>query len=68
MTDCINLSFFLTLHPLQNNSDAVACPNLEELILCVQAREKKFYTQDLLEMAKERASVGAKLSAIVITS
>ena len=67
LTNCINISFFLVLNPARNASNTVLCPKLEELSLSVPEQEVEFHTDDLLEMAKERASVGAKLSAIVIT-
>ena len=66
LTDCFNFAFFTALDPSQNISNTVVCPNLEELILCIQEQEDVIYTRRLLEMAKERASRGAKLSTIVI--
>ena len=67
LTDCINISFFLALNPALDPSNTVVCPQLKKLVLRVQEREE-LYTDDLLEMAEERALAGAKLSAILITS
>ena len=65
LDDCINTPFFLALNPAQNSSNTVACPNLEDLVLDFPGGVSCI--GDLLEMAKQRASIGAKLSTIVIT-
>ena len=65
LTDCFNSTFFTVLDPSQNTSNTVVCPNLKELILCIQEQDI-IHTRSLLEMAKERASRGAKLSTVVI--
>ena len=67
LTECINLPFISTLNPKQNASRIVVCPELEELVLYIQ-RKDFFYINELLEMVKERASSGAKLSTIRIVS
>lgn len=66
LTDCTNLSF-LALNPFRNNSNAVACPNLEKLILYAKT-QRGLHTQDPLEMARERDSIGVRLSTINVTS
>ena len=63
---CSNFIFFTALDPSQNATNMVVCPNLEELILCIQGQEDVIFSRSLLEMVKERASRGAKLSTIVI--
>jgi len=67
LTESINLLFILTLNPNKNPEKIVPCPNLEEVILYVN-RPGGFYIDELLSMAEERASRGAKLSAITIVS
>jgi len=62
---CINLPFIHTLNPQKNSSKTVLCPKLEEIILYIK-RLGQFRTDELLNMAKERASMGAKLSVISI--
>ena len=64
LTGCIILSFVLALNPDRNVSSTVVCPGLQELILI--GDEEGFFTDELLEMAKGRASRGAKLSTISI--
>ena len=65
LTSCLNLPFIHTLDPVQNGSGTVICPKLEQLILYVK-RQDRFYLKELLAMAKERASRGAKLGTITI--
>jgi hypothetical protein len=66
LTACLNLPFVLALNPRRNPAGTVICPKLEQLILYVQ-RKDWFCLGELLEMAKERASHGAKLGTIKIT-
>jgi hypothetical protein len=53
------------LDPDQTPSKPVPCPKLEELVLYVESRDA-FNIPELMSMAKERASRGAKLSSITI--
>ena len=62
-----NLPFILTCNPDQNPDKIVLCPKLEEITLYVKP-PYKFHVEELLSMAKERASRDAKLSAITIVS
>jgi hypothetical protein len=62
---CNNRSFIIALNPAHNPSRLAPCPNLEELVLYVEERNA-FSIPDLMSMAKERASEGAKLRSIVI--
>ena len=62
---CYNLPFILALNPKLNLSKDILCPNLEELVLYVEARDK-FYIMDLVGMAKERALRGVKLRLITV--
>jgi len=64
---CITLPFILTLNPQKNSSNTVVCPKLEGIILYIK-RLGQFRTNELLNMAKERALRGAKLSTISIIS
>jgi hypothetical protein len=66
LTDCLNLSFIFTLNPNRNLSKPIVCPKLEEVALYINTRDR-FCIDELLEMTKERASRGAKLSTITIT-
>ena len=66
LMNCTNLSFILALNPNHNTSNEVLCPKLEELVLYIQVRRGESLADELLEMAKARASRGARLSAIVI--
>ena len=63
---CIDPSFVFVLNPNRNTSNTVVCPNLEELILRARDLEGEPCIDELLEMVKERASRGAKLSTLVI--
>ena len=65
LTDCANLPFILALNPKQNASGTIVCPKLEGLVLYI-ANEDWFCVNQPLEMAKERASSGAKLSTITV--
>ena len=64
LTNCTNNSFIFALNP--KNTANVACSKLEELILYLREQQEESCVDELLEMARERASRGAKLSAIVI--
>ena len=64
---CINRPFILTLNPRKNSSKTVLCPKLEELTLYIK-NPGQYRINELLSMVKERASRGAKLSAISIIS
>ena len=64
---CINLPFILTLNPRKNSSKTVLCPKLEEITLYIK-RLGQFRINELVSMAKERASRGAKISVISIIS
>ena len=65
LVDCLNLPFVLALNPNRIHSKAVACPELEELVLYIKNKDR-FCINELLEMVKERASRGAELSTITI--
>ena len=65
LIQCINLAPILALNPIHNPSKLVPCPNLEELVLYVEKRDA-FNIPELMSMAKERASKGAKLQLITI--
>ena len=62
---CNNLPFILTLDPNENSSKTVLCPKLEDITLYIKKLEQ-FRNEELLSMARARASRGAKLSAISI--
>ena len=64
LTHCNNLPFILALNPGQNSLKYAPCPKLEELVLYVEGPES-FNVEDLMSMAKERASGGVKLSSIM---
>jgi hypothetical protein len=65
---CKNLSsFFRTLDPDREPSNHLICPKLEKLILCVDKKET-FDVQGMINMAATRASRGAKLGFVRITS
>ena len=64
LTDSTSNSFILALNPDRNASNAMLCPQLEELVLPF----RRTSIDELLEMAKARASRGAKLSTLVIVS
>ena len=62
---CVNLPFAFALNPNRIFSKAVVCPKLEELVLYINTRDR-FCINELLEMTKERASIGAKLLTLTI--
>lgn len=66
LVHCLNLSFISALNPNRNASNMVVCPKLEELALCFGELLEEPFIDDLLEMAKERASRGARLATIAI--
>ena len=66
LTDCLNHSFIFALNPDRNASNMVVCPELEEVVLHIREQREGSCIDGLLEMAKERASRGAKLSTVVI--
>ena len=66
LINCTDLSFILALNPIHNTSNVVACPKLVELVLYIQRQQEESCINKLLEMTKERASRGAKLSTIVV--
>jgi len=65
LTNCSDLPFISALTPGQNPSRTVVCPNLEELVLYVNSKDR-FCINGLLKMAEDRASRSAKLSTITI--
>ena len=71
LSRCSNLPFIFILNPNKNpdaNPDKdLLCPKLEEIVLYVE-RPDQFYINELLSMAEERASRGAKLSGMTIVS
>jgi hypothetical protein len=67
LTQCNNLIFILILDPDKNTSKIVLCPKLEEIILYIK-HPNQFHINELLSMAEERASRGAKLSMIMIVT
>ena len=67
LINCLNLPFLLALNPEKNPQKAILCPKLEELVIHVEI-ENWFYINEVLEMAKERASKGIKLETIRIVS
>ena len=50
---CKNLPFICALNPKEDNSDAVACPNFEELVIYLKGFDWS-YTSGLKEMASAR--------------
>jgi len=62
-----NLPFILTLSPQKNSSKIMPCPKLEEIILYVEC-SNQLYVKELMTMAEERVSRGAKLPVITIVS
>lgn len=62
---CHNLPFILALTPDSNQSGHHRCPNLEDLILYVEA-QNSFNITELRRMARKRASMYKKLSSITI--
>ena len=67
LVKCHNIPFVSALDPSKIPSGALVCPKLGELVLHIK-KEKWFCINELLEMAKERDSKGARLSTITIIS
>ena len=65
LIQCNNLPFILALNPDQNLSKLTLCPKLEKIVLYVEEWES-FNLSELMNMAKERASAGKRLSSIAI--
>lgn len=65
LIQCNNLVFIFALNPNSNSSRVVPCPNLEELVLYVEARDA-FNIPQLMNTVKERALRGAKLRSVTI--
>lgn len=65
LTSCNNLPFVLSLNPQRNPSNLVLCSDMEELILYIDSPDQ-FYPKHLIKMARNRATRGAKLSAITL--
>ena len=63
---CEDLPFIHTLNPDKNPSKIVMCPRLEEVVLYTN-RQDPLHVDELVDMAEERATRGAKLSAITIS-
>jgi len=66
LIDCLNLTFICALNPDHNTQNTMVCPELEYLVLYVQAKWDVYCSDQLVEMAKARASSGAKLSTIML--
>ena len=64
---CNDKPFIIALTPSKNASKPVLCPNLQDLTLYAGSRDQ-FHIGCLLNMAKKRASRGAKLSLITLVS
>ncbi|KAF9780881.1 hypothetical protein BJ322DRAFT_1213524 [Thelephora terrestris] len=67
LAQCRNLIFISSLNPDKSLSKVILCPNLQEIILYVKD-PGELHVDELLKMAEERASRGAKLSAITIVN
>ena len=66
LTKCNNLSFILSLNPnLGSSKGPLLCPNLEKLVLYIKKRDD-FHISGLVNMAKKRASRGAKLRSVIV--
>ena len=61
---CNNQPFILALTPAKSSSTPLLCPNLEEFVLYIWSLDQ-LHT-DLINMTKNRASIGAKLSSVTI--
>ena len=65
---CKNLHRFIrALDPDTNSSNALTCPQLEELVLCIH-RKDGFDVESVARMAAARTSRGAKLQFVRIVS
>lgn len=65
LSQCNNLPFIFALDPAKNPFETLLCPDLEEFVLYIRAREQ-FHTKHLINMAKNRASRGVKLSSVTV--
>ena len=65
LTNCNNQPFILALDPSRTPSDLVLCPNMQELVLYNRSLDQ-LDIQRLIDMARNRASRGVKLSSIMI--
>lgn len=65
LIQCNNIPFILALNPDHNPSKLVPCPDLEELVLYIET-QNAFNIPELVNMAKERASKGARLRLITV--
>ena len=65
LTKCNNFSFIFALDPAENLTGLLLCPHLEELVLHIGLLDQ-LCTDALILMVKNRASIGVKLSSIVI--
>jgi hypothetical protein len=63
LSDCLGLPFIPALNPNRIPYKAVVCPKLDEFVLYISTRDQ-LCINELLGMAKERRSRGAKLMAI----
>ena len=65
LAQCDCRPFTRALDPEENPSDPLLCPTMEELVLYAEFLPP-FYVDDLIKMAKNRASRGVKLPSITI--
>ena len=65
LTTCDDLPFIFALDPEENPSKLVLCPNLEEIVLYIGSQDQ-LHIKHLINMAKNRASEGAKLSSVTV--
>jgi hypothetical protein len=65
LIDCFRLPFIHALDPQEHPSNLVLCPNLEELVLYLTYGDY-FQAKNIVDMARNRASRGAKLSSITL--
>lgn len=63
LIDCNHLLFVHALDPEQHPSNFVLCPDMEQLNLHVR-RRRRFDLRHVIEMAKNRASRGARLPSV----
>ena len=68
LIDSDSLPFILALHPGQNPSGPVLCPNMEKLTFYARDHRYPLDGKHLIGMAKSRASRGAKLSSVTFVS
>ena len=67
LSGCTNLPFILALDPGQDPSGLVLCPNMEQLVVYTWTLDR-LQLNLLINMTKNRASRGAKLSSIMIAN